>query len=37
MLRKLFWGDWDDDLLVIQPGRQITARNDGAILGSADA
>ncbi len=36
LLRKLFWGNWDDDLLVIQPGQQIIARNDGAILGSAD-
>ncbi len=33
LLERLLSGRWDDDLLVVEPGRCITARNDDEILG----
>ena len=35
MLDKLFNGPWDDDFLVVPPGRTIAARNDEKILALA--
>lgn len=32
MLAKLFAGQWDNDFLIVPPGRKIAARNDDAIL-----
>lgn len=32
LLRKMFLGPWDDDFVVVQPGQQIVARNDGEVL-----
>ena len=36
LLEKLFFGLWDDDFVIVHPGRKITARNDDGILGVAD-
>ncbi len=33
LLKKLFYGEWDDDFVVIEPGQQIVARDDGEVLG----
>jgi hypothetical protein len=33
LLKKLFNGDWDEDFLVIPPGKTIAARNDDSVLG----
>ncbi|HAU38529.1 MAG TPA: hypothetical protein DCX07_12540 [Phycisphaerales bacterium] len=32
LLKKLFWGEWDDDFVIVQPGRKIVARNDDRVL-----
>lgn len=32
LLEKLFFGRWDDDFVVLQPGRGLAARNDEGIL-----
>jgi len=32
LLEKLFLGRWDDDFVVVQPGRTLIARNDEQIL-----
>jgi hypothetical protein len=32
ILRKLFWGQWDDDFVILQAGQSLTARNDDRIL-----
>ena len=32
LLRKLLWGEWDDDFLILQPGQHFIARNDERIL-----
>ncbi len=32
LLRKLFYGDWDDDFLIIPPGRQIASSNDDDVV-----
>jgi len=32
LLQKLFNGQWDDDFVVVPPGRRIAARNDEQIL-----
>ncbi len=32
LLRKLFQGPWDDDILVVQPGQTIQPRNDATVL-----
>lgn len=32
LLRKLFWGQWDQDFLVVPPGGVIVARNDEQIV-----
>ena len=32
LLRKLLWGEWDDDFLILQPGQHAVARNDERIL-----
>lgn len=32
MLRKLFMGQWDDDFLIVPPGKKIVARNDARIV-----
>jgi hypothetical protein len=33
LLRKLFWGQWDEDFVIVPPGGRIVARNDDQILG----
>jgi len=33
LLRKLFWGQWDEDFVVVAPGEKIVARNDDQVLG----
>lgn len=33
LLEKLFSGQWDDDFVVVEPGAEITARNDDDVLG----
>ena len=35
LLKKLFWGRWDDDFLIVPPGQHIIARNDQAIVDSS--
>jgi hypothetical protein len=32
LLRRLLFGDWNDDFLIIPPGHKIVARNDDEIL-----
>ena len=32
LLKKLFFGIWDDDFVHVQPGQKITARNDDRVL-----
>lgn len=32
LLKKLFWGQWDEDILVVHPGETIIARNDEWVL-----
>ena len=32
LLEKLFFGAWDDDILVVPPGATIAARNDTNII-----
>ncbi|MFB3894259.1 MAG: DUF1638 domain-containing protein [Phycisphaerae bacterium] len=32
LLDKLFAGQWDDDFVIVQPGRKIVARNDELVL-----
>jgi hypothetical protein len=32
LLRKLFWGQWDDDFVIVPPGGRIVARNDERVL-----
>ena len=32
LLKKLFYGMWDDDFVVVPPGRAIAARNDDMVL-----
>jgi hypothetical protein len=33
LLRRLFNGPWDDDFVVVPPGKKIVARNDDTVLG----
>lgn len=33
LLRKLFFGPWDDDFVIVPPGGRIVARNDDTVLG----
>ena len=35
LLEKLFAGKWDDDFVIVPPGKKIVARNDEAVLESA--
>lgn len=35
LLERLFAGQWDEDFVIVQPGREIVARNDEAVLGSS--
>ncbi|MHC4982862.1 MAG: DUF1638 domain-containing protein [Planctomycetota bacterium] len=32
LLEKLFFGDWDDDFVIVAPGKSIVARNDEHVL-----
>lgn len=32
LLEKLFFGHWDSDFVIVQPGERIVSRNDGRIL-----
>ena len=32
LLEKLFYGQWDDDFVIVDPGRSVAARNDEKIL-----
>jgi len=32
LLRKLFFGQWDDDFVIVSPGARIAARNDEQVL-----
>ena len=32
LLRKLFHGDWDSDVVIVPPGGTIVARNDREVL-----
>ena len=34
LLARLFDGQWDDDFLIVQPNRQITASNDDQVISS---
>jgi len=34
LLEKLFFGQWDEDFVIVRPGRKIVARNDPRILDS---
>ncbi|HUU22930.1 MAG TPA: DUF1638 domain-containing protein [Phycisphaerae bacterium] len=36
LLRKLFEGRWDEDFVVLQPGRKLLARNDERVLDADD-
>ena len=36
LLRKLFSGEWDDDFVVIPPGKWIITQNDEGVLGCSD-
>ena len=36
LLAKLFDGQWDEDFLIVQPGRRIVARNDEDVIDVAD-
>ena len=36
LLKKLFFGQWDDDFLIVKPGQRIIALNDDGILGVVD-
>ncbi|GAG52161.1 unnamed protein product [marine sediment metagenome] len=36
LLEKLFFGRWDEDFVIVQPGRRIVARNDERILDTTD-
>jgi hypothetical protein len=37
LLEKLFYGKWDDDFVIVPPGRSVEARNDEMILDVSDA
>ena len=37
LLEKLFAGQWDEDFVVVSPGRRIVARNDEWVLDAAEA
>ncbi|MFA6133770.1 MAG: DUF1638 domain-containing protein [Phycisphaerae bacterium] len=32
LLRRLFYGQWDEDFLVLPPGAKVVARNDDAVV-----
>jgi hypothetical protein len=32
LLRKLLWGEWDADMLIVRPGQKIAPRNDEDVL-----
>jgi hypothetical protein len=32
LLQKLLWGPWDQDVLVVPPGKRIVARNDQRVV-----
>jgi len=34
LLRKLFFGQWDEDFVIVEPGGVIVARNDAEVLDS---
>ena len=36
LLEKLFHGEWDDNFVVVPPGRKIAARNDEQVLDVSD-
>jgi hypothetical protein len=33
LFRKLLHGDWDDDMLAVEPGQQIRMTHDDAVIG----
>jgi hypothetical protein len=37
LIRRLLEGDWDDDFLVLEPGRQVSMTYDGDVIGAAEA
>jgi hypothetical protein len=37
LLKKLFYGEWDEDFLIVPPGGMIVARNDESILSAEPA
>jgi hypothetical protein len=37
LLRKLLWGEWDEDFLVLQPGETVRASYDDGVIGVAPA
>ena len=36
LLEKLFFGVWDDDFVILQPGQRLVARNDDGVLDVAE-
>lgn len=36
LLEKLFFGQWDDDIVIVRPGQRIVARNDRDVLDAED-
>jgi len=36
LLQKLFSGEWDDDFVIIPPGKSIVGQNDEGILACAE-
>ena len=36
LLERLFFGQWDEDFVIVRPGRRLVADNDGGILETAE-